>query len=79
MVAQECYERSLLKVEGWVEGNDLNVREFMRGLLDAVQMREVFENINQLKLQRQRREESGRSEMKRMLDGLVRHPKKMIF
>ena len=44
-----------------MEGKDLNMREFMRGLLDAVQMRGVFEKVNQMKLQRERREEKGRS------------------
>lgn len=51
----------------------------MKGLLEAMQMGDVILKIKELKLNRKMQEESLQSETKRLLDVLVRDPKKMIF
>jgi hypothetical protein len=78
-IAHRVFERSLQRVEQWLEGDNANVREFMKGLLEAMQMGEVILRIKELKLTRKMQQESLQSETKRLLDVLVRDPKKMIF
>jgi hypothetical protein len=51
----------------------------MKGLLEAMQMSEVILKIKELKMTRKMQQESLQSETKRLLDVLVRDPKKMIF
>jgi hypothetical protein len=69
----------LTKIEKWLEGDNANVREFTKGLLEAMQMSDVILKIKELKLSRKMQQSSLQSETKRLLDALVRDPKKMIF
>lgn len=60
-IAQRVYERSLERVEKWLEGDNPNIREFMRGLLEAMQMGDIILKIKELKLSRKSKEESLQS------------------
>jgi len=42
---EKCYFESLMRIKRMIEGDDKNVRAFVRGLLEAMQMGDVIAEI----------------------------------
>jgi hypothetical protein len=47
-LAQRSYDRSLHRLEAWLEGDNARTREFTKGLLEAMQMGDVIARAKEL-------------------------------
>lgn len=77
-ISISCYKNALLKIEEWLEGDNDIIRQNITTLLADLQI-DLKEQLAELKTERKAAVESGQSEMKRLLDVLVRDPRKLIL